>query len=72
MPIFVINKNQQQNGDHEVHNKSTGCIFMPDATSQIDLGYYASCREAVAQAKQQWPGNRINGCYYCCNECHTS
>lgn len=72
MPIFVINKNQQQNGDHEVHNKTNGCAFMPEPANQIDLGYHASCRQAVAQAKQQWPTNRINGCYYCSNECHTS
>ena len=72
MQHFVINQNAQSNGDHEVHNVSTGCAHMPKAENQIDLGYHASCREAVAHAKQKWPGNRINGCYYCCNACHTS
>lgn len=29
MSKFIINKNQQTNGDHEVHNLTTGCSFMP-------------------------------------------
>lgn len=72
MPRFIINKNAQTNGDHEVHNLTDGCSYMPNPENQIDLGVHASCHEAVAAAKRKWPGNRINGCYYCCNPCHTS
>lgn len=72
MPLFVINKNPQTNGDHEVHNKTIGCSYMPSSGNQIELGQHASCREAVADAKRRWAGERINGCYYCCNSCHTS
>ncbi|PTU29143.1 hypothetical protein CJD38_17495 [Stenotrophobium rhamnosiphilum] len=72
MPGFIINRNAQPNGDHEVHNVSTGCSFMPSAESQINLGVYSACHEAVSNAKQQWPSHRINGCYYCCYACHTS
>lgn len=72
MQKFVINKNQQNNGDHEVHNATKGCSYMPNVENQVDLGYHSSCKEAVTKAKQQWPNNRINGCYYCCNSCHTS
>lgn len=72
MSIFVINKNAQTNGDHEVHNATTGCSFMPNSESQINLGAHASCHGAVAEAKNRWPGHRINGCYYCCRSCHTS
>ena len=72
MPRFVINKNPQANGDHEVHNATTGCSYMPKVENQIDLSNHASCKEAVVNAKQLWPNNRINGCYYCCTSCHTS
>ncbi|HEY8877928.1 MAG TPA: hypothetical protein VIN03_10215 [Roseateles sp.] len=72
MPNFVINKNPQANGDHEVHNASTGCAYMPAPANQIELGLHASCHGAVLAAKSQWPNNRINGCYYCTNACHTS
>jgi len=72
LPNFIINKNAQTNGDHEVHNTTTGCLYMPLATNQISLGSHATCRQAVADAKARWPQNRINGCYYCANACHTS
>ncbi len=72
MPRFILNKNAQSNGDHEVHNSSTGCGHMPNPENRISLGEHATCRGAVADAKRRLPGQRINGCYYCCNECHTT
>ncbi|MBL0729438.1 hypothetical protein [Piscinibacter sp. HJYY11] len=72
MPNFIINKNAQPNGDHEVHNTTTGCTYMPSPENRIDLGTHWSCQEAVTTAKSRWPQSRINGCYYCCNACHTS
>ncbi|MBB87297.1 MAG: hypothetical protein CMP06_08370 [Xanthomonadales bacterium] len=72
MPRFVMNKNAQSNGDHEVHNTTSGCRYMPQPFNQIDLGVHLTCHGAVAQAKRQYPSWRINGCYYCCNVCHTS
>jgi hypothetical protein len=72
MSRFVLNKNAQTNGDHEVHNTTTGCPFMPNQESQIDLGTHPSCHSAVTEAKNRWPNHRINGCYYCCRPCHTS
>lgn len=72
MHRFIINKNQQSNGDHEVHNATLGCSYMPKPENQIDLGYHSSCYGALIDANSRWPGNRINGCYYCANTCHTS
>ena len=72
MARFIINKNPQTNGDHEVHDVNNNCSYMPNNENQIDLGYHTTCREAVADAKRRWPSNRINGCYYCSNPCHTS
>ncbi|RMH94500.1 hypothetical protein EBB59_02135 [Lysobacter pythonis] len=71
MPKFILNANPQTNGDHEVHNVTIGCTYMPAASNQIDLGYHADCQGAVAEAKRRWPNSRINGCFYCANACHT-
>jgi hypothetical protein len=72
MPRFVINKNKQASGDHEVHNATTGCRYMPNSENQIDLGTHVNCHGAVTNAKSRWPNEKINGCYYCCKECHTT
>lgn len=72
MHRYVINQNQQPSGDYEVHDSTAGCDHMPSPDNQIDLGYHASCHGAVEKARLQWPGKRINGCYYCCPACHTS
>ena len=72
MPNFIINKNAQPNGDHEVHNITTGCSHLPESENQIDLGYHDNCKGAVSKGKKDWPNNKINGCYYCAKVCHTS
>ncbi len=68
MARYYVNKNAQSNGDHEVHK--LGCSFMPEEHNRLYLGEFSSCYGAVREAKKTYP--RSNGCYYCCNECHTS
>lgn len=68
MKYFYVNKNEQSNGDHEVHQ--SGCSFMPEVQNRIYLGQYIACSLAVAQARRYYV--QVNGCYYCCNSCHTS
>lgn len=70
MPNFIVNTNAQSNGDHEVHNKTDGCSYMPAASNQKDLGTHVSCSGAVTEAKRTY--SQSNGCYYCCNACHTT
>lgn len=70
MPQYYINKNQQANGDYEVHQDP--CTFLPEWPNRVDLGYHLNCHTAVAAAKTAWPAARINGCYYCSNPCHTT
>lgn len=72
MEHFIVNDNSQANGDHEVHNVSTGCPHMPNPENQIDLGWHVNCHGAVTEAKRRFPNHRINGCYYCAERCHTS
>jgi hypothetical protein len=72
MQSFIKNRNVQLNGDYEVHNTTTGCKFMPLLENQIPLGNHLTCLGAVAAARVSWTNERINGCYYCCNPCHTT
>lgn len=69
MARFCVNMNAQANGDHEVHNLTDGCSYLPDTDNRKDLGYHDSCRGAVTEAKKTYA--QSNGCYYCCKACHT-
>ncbi|WAC22434.1 hypothetical protein [Blastomonas sp. SL216] len=70
MPTYIVNKQVQTNGDHEVHNTTTGCIYMPSIANQLDLGYHDNCHGAVTKAKLTY--SQSNGCFYCCPACHTA
>lgn len=70
MPNYIVNRNAQPNGDHEVHRTDI-CTQLPEPRNQDPLGSHTGCRTAVAAAKAK--GYRTaNGCYYCSNECHTT
>ncbi len=69
MAQYWVNKNAQDNGDHEVHTK--GCSHMPLPENRIYLGEFTNCRGAVAKAKQDH-FKQSNGCFYCSNDCHTT
>jgi hypothetical protein len=68
MAHYYVNKNAQNNGDHEVHK--SGCTFMPNENNRKYLGDFESCHGAVREAKKTYP--QSNGCYYCSPTCHTS
>ena len=69
MASYYVNKNQQLNGDHEVHKE--GCSYMPNVENRIYLGEYSSCQPAVQKGKREH-FYQVNGCYYCAYACHTS
>lgn len=68
MAKYYVNKNAQNNGDHEVHKQ--GCFWLPKVENRIYLGEHTSCKSAVRKAKDYY--DQVNGCYHCSNECHTS
>ena len=71
MPNFYVNRNKQDNGDNEVHRSDeVGCQKPASLTNRVDLGWYSDCHGAVRKAKSL--GYNANGCYYCCNACHTT
>jgi hypothetical protein len=65
---YYVNTNAQSNGDNEVHVE--GCRYMPASENRKSLGEYSNCHDAVKEAKREY--KKANGCYYCCNDCHTS
>lgn len=71
MPSYILNKNAQPSGEHEVHRNDGSCNYMPLPENRIDLGTHTHCSGAVAVAKKSYPNANIDGCYYCCNSCHT-
>ena len=66
MPRYYVNREQQNNGDHEVHVDS--CSVLP--SNRIDLGIHDTCKEAVKKAKTYY--TQSNGCYWCSRPSHTT
>ena len=69
MPNYIVNKNSQPTGEHEVHQ--TTCNHLPDIKNQISLGSHINCQSAVNEAQRRFPDNTFDGCFYCSNACHT-
>lgn len=72
MAFYIVNRHSQPNGDFEVHRTDI-CSHLPVDVDRIPLGDFYGCQEAITYARQMFPqyANRIDGCYYCCNACHT-
>ena len=69
MAKYRVNKNQQSNGDKEVHKQ--GCIYYSALTNFRELGEHSTCQRAVSAAKLI-VGNNADGCAVCIPACHTS
>ncbi len=67
MPNYLVNKNAQSTGEHEVHQ--TTCERRPEFANQQHLGSYQNCHQAVHAAKNYY--SNVDGCFFCCNPCHT-
>lgn len=68
MKKYYINKNEQSNGDHEVHRED--CRYLPTESNRKYLGEFSSCDSAVIESKRYY--TKSNGCKTCCPKCHTS
>lgn len=72
---YFMNSNQQKNGDYEVHTEV--CSYGKLVQSPLELGNFLSCGPAVQLANELYGSEaqrlqgRINGCFFCCNACHT-
>jgi len=68
MARYYVNKNAQDNGDHEVHKSD--CGWLPNEENRLYLGTFSNCANAVREAKKHY--STSDGCYYCSPKCHTS
>ncbi len=68
MAKYCVNKETDNNNDHEVHKE--GCPWWPGDENRKDLGYFTNCKDAVKEAKKYY--TKVNGHKYCSEECHTS
>lgn len=64
---YYVNDHAQPNGDHEIH--VTSCKYYDPIASKIYLGEFELCQEAVRVAKRRY--SMANGCFTCCQPCHT-
>lgn len=67
MDSYFINKNPQENGDHEVHK--WGCSWLEKVKDKEALGVFDNCHVAIKEAKKLGY-KTADGCYYCCRLCH--
>lgn len=70
MPTYCVNKSQQDNGDHEVHDTSTERGCLPSQSNRQNLGFHSGCASAVSAARSYFA--QVNGCANCAPACHTS
>lgn len=68
MKNYYVNRNEQINGDHEVHTYD--CIYLPKPENRHYLGVFSNCRDAVVEARKYY--RQSNGCRNCSKNCHTS
>ena len=68
MKKYYVHTTTDDQGDHEVHDQY--CSKLPKVENRIYLGEFQTCWAAVAEAKKHY--TKVNGCYYCSRECHTS
>ena len=67
MANYYVNKNAQDNNDHEVHNG--GCSWLPKVENRIYLGDFTTCGPAITEARKHY--SQVNGCAHCSSPCHT-
>lgn len=67
MAYYYVNMTPQPTGEHEVHIST--CTYLKQAHNKFPLGECSSCAEAIQKAKVLY--NNVDGCFYCCPQCHT-
>lgn len=67
---YYLNSNPQRTGEHELHKE--GCKYLALANRVIYIGDFLNCRSAIISARSIYSTLRIDGCAFCCPECHTT
>jgi hypothetical protein len=71
---YILNPQQQgkESGkNYELHNADT-CAHLPDKIHQLSLGHFNTCELALEEAHRRVPKwvDLIDGCAWCCPNCH--
>jgi hypothetical protein len=74
MAKYILNSNKQDSasgGNYELHNADE-CRFLPLVAHQLPVGYFMNCFGAKEGAQEQYPEKAadIDGCHWCCPQCH--
>jgi hypothetical protein len=69
MNKYVVSRNAQSDGSHDVHSLEASCPRLPLPENRKELGEQQNCKDALAQARLEFP--KSNGCKFCCLACHT-
>jgi hypothetical protein len=64
---YCVSKKAKPTGEHEVHTSL--CGYNPPPEDCVDLGEHRTCREAILKAREYY--EKVQGCYFCCRECHS-
>ena len=67
MPTYCVNK-ELRDGNHEVHDLASTKDCLPDKENQDNLGWFSDCHGAVRKAEETY--TNVDGCAYCCKDCH--
>ncbi len=68
MPLYIANKNLDDKGRHEIHEDS--CFRLPNEESQLLIGRFTDCTQAILAARASDPNKKYDGCSFCCPGCH--
>lgn len=74
MNRYILNKNKHDSKcgkNYEIHDEDS-CTRLPLLENRIFLGYFSECHGAMRDAKTKYPdmASKIDGCCYCCPDCH--
>jgi len=66
MNSYYLDLNADAKGEHTVHIST--CLYLPDLSHLLHLGYFSNCKEVMEAAEKYFP--KINGCKHCCQKIH--
>lgn len=66
MKEYVVNKNVDKNGLHEVHEAN--CSHAPKSENALHIGVFSNCNNALLQARNIY--SNVDGCKHCSLPCH--
>lgn len=71
MALYYLNLTPKSEGKglhYEIHKED--CKW-PEQVEHFELiGNFFNCRGAINKAKLDHPDWKIDGCFYCCKDCH--